>query len=191
MRKIVVSMNVSVDGFMAAPGGELNWHFESWTTEMAEALCEQLSKADTILLGGNTYKAMAAYWPGRSNNFNFPRDDIAFAEMMNSYSKIVVSKTLKSLHWYNSKLIKKNVNDELLKLKQLPGKDMIIFGSGMLVASLMAPGLIDEYILWVHPVILSGGTPLFAALPGTLNMKLNKIRQFRSGVIVMDYCTGG
>jgi len=187
MRKIIVSMNVSVDGFIAAPGGDLDWHFDKWTNEMAESLCEQLSKADTILLGGNTYSAMAAYWPAHSNDFNYARDDIAFAEMMNNYNKIVVSKTLNRLRWHNSKLIKKNVNGELQKLKLLPGKDMIIFGSGTLVSSLMTPGLIDEYILWVHPVILSGGKPLFATLPGTLNMRLTKIKQFRSGVIVLYY----
>lgn len=187
MRKIIVSMNVSVDGYMAAPGGELDWHFEKWTSEMAETLCEQLSKADTIMLGGRTYSAMAAYWPQRGTDYRYPREDIAFAEMMNSYQKVVFSKTLKRLPWHNSRLLKQGMEDEILKLKKAKGKDIIIFGSATLVASLINLRLIDEYVLWVHPIALNGGTPLFATAPGKLSMQLTRITKFRSGVIVLYY----
>ena len=186
MRKIIVSMNVSVDGFMAALGGELDWHFDNWTNEMAESLCEQLSKADTILMGSHTYSAMAAYWPYCDMDYNYPREDMAFAGMMNSYSKIVFSKKLKKLYWNNASIIKNNTGAEVLKLKQQPGKDMIIFGSGTLVTNLMALGLIDEYILWVHPVILSSGRALFST-PHNINMQLIRIKKFRSGVIALYY----
>jgi len=187
MRKIIVSMNVSVDGFMAAPGGELDWHFEKWTSEMAETLCEQLSKADTIMLGGHTYSAMAAYWPRTGMNYDYPREDIAFAEMMNNYQKVVFSQTLTRLYWNNSRLVKKNTRDEVVKLKESAGKDIIIFGSATLVSSLINLGLIDEYILWVHPIVLNGGTPLFPAAPGKLAMQLVKVKKFHSGVIVLYY----
>ena len=102
MRKLIVSMNITLDGFMAGPAGELDWHFLKWTEEMAEWLGIQLSMADTILLGRNTYDAMACYWPQQDNNLAIARDDIAFASMMNSYTKIVFSKTLKKLHWQNT-----------------------------------------------------------------------------------------
>lgn len=175
---------------MAAPGGELDWHFEKWTSEMAETLCEQLSKADTIMLGGHTYSAMAAYWPQRGMDYGYPREDLAFAEMMNSYQKVVFSKTLNRLRWNNSRLAKSRVEEEILKLKKANGKDIIIFGSATLVSSLINLGLIDEYVLWVHPVALNGGTPLFSATPGKLAMQLTRVTKFRSGVIALYYKVG-
>lgn len=180
-------MNVSVDGFMAAPGGELDWHFEKWTTEMAETLCEQLSKADTIMLGGQTYSAMAAYWPQRAMDYTCPREDIAFADMMNNYHKIVFSNTLRQLHWNNSRLVKRSLEEEVINLKESLGKDIIVFGSATLVSSLIRLGLVDEYILWVHPLALNGGTALFSSAKSLLAMQLARITRFRSGVIALYY----
>ena len=99
MRKVIVSMNVTLDGFMAGPNCELDWHFSFWNEEMAEYASEQLSHADTILLGRITYKAMAKYWPSMAMDLSYPREDIAFAGMMNSYKKIVFSNTLNEVHW--------------------------------------------------------------------------------------------
>lgn len=187
MRRIIVSMNISLDGFIAGPDGELDWHFRSWTNEMAESLVEQLSRADTILLGGNTYSAMANYWPAVSTDLSFPREDIAFAEMMNNYTKIVFSNTLTTLCWNNSHLINGSVYKQVSKLKRGGGKDIIVYGSGRLVASLVKSGLIDEYILWIHPVILGRGKPLFKTLRCNLLMHLCKIQQYSSGVVSLCY----
>jgi dihydrofolate reductase len=180
-------MNVTLDGCMAGPDDELDWHFAKWTEEMAEWLCILLSQADTILLGRTTYTAMAGYWPQRSTDFTFPRDDIAFADMMNNHAKIVFSKTLKKVEWHNSTLVKGDAGTAIKKLKQQHGKDIIIFGSGKLVASLIHAGLVDDYVLWVHPVILANGRPLFAGLHNRLNMRLVKVKKFTSGVIVLHY----
>ena len=192
-------MNVTIDGFMAGPDCELNWHFQRWTLDMAEHLGDQLSKADTILLGRITYNAMARYWPAIAASVSIAREDIAFAEMMNSHTKIVFSKTLKQSDvtakgWSNSKLAKKNISDEIVHLKKShhkPGKDLIVFGSGQLVSSLMQSDLIDEYQLWIHPVVLGKGKPLFkpASLRenGMLKMKLVKTKIFSSGVILLSY----
>lgn len=180
-------MNISVDGFIAAPDGSLNWHFDKWTNEMEETLCEQLSKADTILLGANTYTAMAAYWPARLLDYSYPRESLAVADMMNTYRKVVVSTTLTRLRWQNTRIVKSNIPQEVLKLKQQPGKDLIIFGSGMLVSYLARFSLIDEYLLWVHPIFLGNGRPLFTGLPQALNMRLERVTNFRSGVAVLRY----
>lgn len=94
MRKLIVSMNITLDGFMAGPAGELDWHFRFWNEEMADYGVMQLMQADTILLGRKTYNVMAGYWPLVSCNPCFPRSDIAFADMMNNYQKIVCSSTL-------------------------------------------------------------------------------------------------
>ena len=104
MRKLIVSMNITLDGFMAGPDCELDWHFSRWTKEMADAQLEQLSKADALLLGRNTYNAMSGYWNGVMADLSFPREDIAFAELMNTRQKIVVSQTEPHLNWNNSKL---------------------------------------------------------------------------------------
>jgi dihydrofolate reductase len=187
MRKIIVSMNVTLDGYMAGRNCELDWHFNYWNEEMAEHACHQLSKTDTILLGRVTYQAMAQYWPYQSLNLLFPREQIAFADMMNSHLKIVFSKTLEGTQWNNSRLVKKNLANEISKLKRQPGKDMIIYGSGSLVSSLMQSGLIDEYELWVHPVLLGKGKSLFKGLEETHTLRLLKTRSFNSGVIILYY----
>lgn len=180
-------MNLTLDGFMAGPDCELDWHFERWTNEMAESLCEELSKADTILLGRVTYYAMARYWPQKERDLSFQRDDLAFASMMNNYAKVVFSRTLASADWNNSRLVKRDVVGEILHMKMQPGKNMIIYGSGRLASSLMRHGLIDEYRLWIHPVVLGKGKPLFKDLPERRDLQLNEVRTFQSGVCVLYY----
>lgn len=187
MRKIIVSMNVTLDGFMAGENCELDWHFYYWNEEMAEAASEQLSRADTILLGRVTYNAMAKYWPSKTNDLSFPREDMAFAEMMNSYNKIVFSNTLTVPEWHNSRLVKHNIRNEIIKLKQNPGRDIIIYGSGLLISALIQWGLIDEYALWIHPVVLGKGKSLFRGLQDKLMLELVKTKKFSSGVVIFYY----
>jgi len=187
MRKIIVSMNVTLDGFMAGPGSELDWHFNYWNEEMSECASEQLSCADTILLGRVTYNAMAKYWPYVASNRSYPRRDIAFADMMNNHNKIVFSGTLKKAFWNNTKLAKENTSRIILKLKQQPGKDIIIYGSGSIVSDLMRWGLVDEYLLWVHPVVLGKGKVLFRGLNDGFKLKLVNTKTFNSGVVLIYY----
>jgi dihydrofolate reductase len=187
MRKIIVSVNVTLDGYMAGPNCELDWHFNSWTDEMAQSITEQLSKADTILLGRVTYKGMAKHWTSTPVGLLAPREDLDFADMLNHYPKIVISKTLTTATWNNSKILKGNIAKEVIKLKQRAGKDMIIYGSGQLVASLTKLGLIDEYRIWVHPVVLGDGKPLFKEVEQKLNLSLYKTKTFSSGVVILFY----
>lgn len=187
MRKVIVSMNVTLDGFMSGPDCELDWHFQSWTSEMGDLLYEQLRKADTILLGRVTYRAMAKYWPSKATDLTFPREDIPFATLMNSYLKLVFSRTLTTSEWNNSRFLTGNPAEEILKLKKVPGKDMIIYGSGKIVDTLTESRLVDEYQLWVHPVVLGKGKPLFNDLRQRLSMKLFKTKLFSSGVIILYY----
>ena len=164
-------MNVTLDGFMAGPNCELDWHFNYWDEEMARHAGEQLSKADTILLGRVTYNAMAKYWPSKMMDLLCPREDVAFAYMINGCQKVVFSKTLQHTTWNNSRLAKENIRKEIIKLKQQPGKDMIVYGSGSIVSALTRFGLIDEYILWLHPVVLGKGKMLFKNANPVLDRK--------------------
>jgi dihydrofolate reductase len=172
-------MNVTLDGFMSGPNGELDWHFPLWSEEMSRYACDQLRMMDTILVGRITYETMAAYWPSA------PGD--AFADMMNSYPKIVFSKTLQQAPWKNSRIIHKNVEGEILKLKQQKGQDMIIYGSGNLLSTLTTMGLIDEYRIWIHPVAIGVGHPLFTDIKAKLGLRLVNAKLFDSGVIVLYY----
>lgn len=190
MRKVIVSMNITLDGFMSGANRELDWHFQSWTDEMAESACGQLSKADTILLGRVTYRAMAGYWTAAIIDPSFPRGDIGFAEMMNNHTKVVFSKTMTTPEWHNTRLAKGNITDEIARLKRQQGKDMIIYGSGSIVSTLMRLGLVDEYRIWVHPVILGKGRPLFNGLREKLKMNLFKTETFDSGVVILYYASG-
>lgn len=189
MRKLIVSMNLTLDGLMSGAECELDWHFKCWTPEMGETLCEQLSRADTILLGRVTYQAMAKYWPLKVADPSLQGEDFAFADMMNHYTKIVFSNTLAKPAWNNSTVIKGNVEDEITALKKLPGRDVIVYGSGKLVSALMHGGLVDDYQLWVHPVVLGKGKPLFSNLNKKHEMTFHGTRTFRSGVILMQYQT--
>jgi dihydrofolate reductase len=193
MRKLVVSMNITLDGCLSGPRGELDWHFNSWTEEMCSALCNELAKADTILLGRKTYAAMAALWPSKLADPCCRGEDFAFANMMNTYRKIVFSNTLKSTAWSNTILATGNLQDQVDLLKKTPGKNMMVYGSAQLVDSLIVSGRVDEYQLWLHPVIVGKGRPLFKSgiFPSAplSQLQLVQVQKFENGVIRLDYQT--
>lgn len=187
MRKLIVSMNVTLDGFMAGPDCELDWHFNYWNEEMARCAGEQLREADTILLGRVTYNAMAKYWPSKLIDLVCPKEDIAFADMMNNCEKVVFSKALRDTTWNNSRLAKQSIQKEVIALKQQPGKNMIIYGSGSIVSALTRLSLIDEYILWLHPVVLGKGKLLFGDAVIASGLRLIRSKTFGTGVIILNY----
>lgn len=186
MRKIIVSNLVSLDGFFEGPNKEIDWFVVD--EEFFEYARNLLSEVDTILFGRVTYEHMAGYWPTKSAKENDP----VIADKMNNLPKIVFSKTLSKIDpivigWNNSSLIIENVAEEINKLKQQPGKDMVIFGSGNLVSSLTQQGLIDEYRIILNPVILGNGNPLFKGLHEKLNLVLLKTKTFNNGVVILYY----
>ncbi|TFF38252.1 dihydrofolate reductase family protein [Mucilaginibacter psychrotolerans] len=186
MRKLIVSLNLSLNGCMADPDGGLEWHHNHWSEEMARALTQQLADADTILLGRITYQAMAIHWQaGIGDNFS-ARQEMDFADMMRSCTKVVVSGTLANTGcWPNTVLINGDLADRVTALKQQSGKNIIVFGSGTLVDALARLGLVDEYRLWLHPVIISVGRPLFSEL--SANLQLMAKQAFETGVLLLCY----
>ena len=181
MRKVIVSNLVSLDGFFEGPNKELDWFVVE--EEFFDFARNQLLEVDTILFGRVTYEMMAGYWPNTTDN------DPIITDKMNSLQKIVFSKTLHptTTGWNNSILAKENIEEEIKRLKQQPGKDMVIFGSGEIVSSLMRLGLIDEYRVIVNPVILGQGNLLFKGLHDRLNLKLLKTKTLGSGVVILYY----
>jgi dihydrofolate reductase len=181
MRKIILFNMISLDGFFAGPNGEIDWH--NVDAEFNEFAIEQLGTIDTIIFGRVTYEGMASYWPTPQAL----ADDQQVARLMNAISKIVFSKTLTRADWNNTRLMKKLDPVEINRLKQQPGKDIFIFGSGDLAAGFIQHGLIDEYRLMVNPVVLGSGMPMFKGLKNRLRLKLIKERAFKSGNVLLYY----
>lgn len=181
MRNVLFFMLVSLDGYFEGPDGGIDWHRVD--EEFNDFSLEQLNSVDTLLFGRVTYEGMASYWPTPVATANDP----IIAGKMNEKPKIVFSRTLEKAEWNKTRLIKDNVAQEVTKLKQQPGKDLIIFGSSDLAASFAEMGLIDEYRIMVSPVVLGGGKPLFRGIGHRLNLKLVKTRTFGNGNVLLYY----
>ena len=179
MRKIIVSNLISLDGYFEGPNKELDWFVTD--QDFFDYARELLNSVDIILFGRKTYEMMAAYWPNATEN------DAAITHKMNNLTKIVFSKTLSSVNWNNSRLADTDVKEEINKLKQQPGKDIVIFGSGELVSSLADLGLIDEYRVILNPVSLGKGNSMFKNLKKRLDLKLLKTKPLWSGVLILYY----
>ena len=181
MRKIFLFMMVSLDGFFEGLNGDISWH--NVDDEFNEFAIQQLSEVDTLLFGRRTYQGMASYWPTEAAR----KDDPVVTGLMNSIPKIVVSKTLETVDWENTSLVKENVTEEISKLKRVSGKDIAIFGSANLTVALTETGLVDEYRVMVNPVALGDGKSLFTGLDHKLNLKLLKTKPFKSGNVLLYY----
>jgi dihydrofolate reductase len=188
MRKLIVSMNLSLDGYLSGPNGELDWHFEIWNDRMGDKILEQLEETDTIILGRVTYEIMAKYWTVKPLEDQFPRQDLAIADKMNQHIKVVFSKTLKKSIWHRSVFATGDPREEIKRLKEREGKDMILFGSASLASTFILSGIVDEYHLWIHPVILGRGKPIFNRLQKRMNLKLKDSVTFECGVVTNYYC---
>ena len=185
MRKVILSINTTLDGFFEGPNKELDWH--SVDEEGKEYANDLLSDVDALLFGRVTYQLMADYWPAAATNPSTPKSDLEIADKMNNLPKIVFSKTLHEVKWNNSRLVKENIAEEISKMKQQSGKDMVIFGSGSIVSTFMQHGLIDEYRIIVNPVVLGNGNPLFKGINSKQNLKLLRTRVFSSGEVILYY----
>ena len=138
---------------------------------------DMLRSADTLLFGRTTYLLMAGYWPFAA------KDEIA--EHMNHLAKVVFSGTLEKADWNNSRLVKTDAAEEVLRLKQQPGKDIVILGSATLASFLLQQGLIDEYRVILNPVLIGAGNPLFKEIKQTLRLRLQQTKLFATGVVVL------
>jgi dihydrofolate reductase len=156
MRKIIAQEMVSLDGFFAGPNGEIDWFV--WDDALQDMSLSTLGRVDTLLFGRVTYEGMASYWPAATT------EDPVIARSMNTLPKIVFSSSLKKADWNNTRVVNRIEPAEIVKMKQQPGKDMVIYGSGVIVSTLTRLGLIDEYRLVVNPIILGNGKPLFKGL---------------------------
>jgi dihydrofolate reductase len=179
VRKIIVSTYVSLDGVIEAPE---KWSLKFWNDEHAKYAHDQLFASDALLMERKVYEDFAASWPSRRNEF---------ADRMNGLPKHVVSTTLEEAEWNNSTIIKENVAEEVSRLKEQPGQDILMYGSADLMHKLMEHDLIDEYRIWVHPVVLGSGKRLFRDESETKILRLVDTTTFSSGVVLLSYQPAG
>lgn len=192
MRKLVVSTFMTLDGVMQAPGGPPEdpsggfpyggWSVNYWDEAMGQRMGEFMGKPFDLLLGRKTYEIFAAHWPYS----NEPG-----ADLINNAKKYVASRTLKKVDWNNSALLKGAVPQEVRKLKEQGGPELQVHGSSNLIQTLLKHSLVDEYLLWIFPVVIGKGKRLFGE--GTLpsELKLTDSKVFSTGVIMATYKPAG
>ena len=186
MRKVIFFMMTTLNGFYERrrwdvdPTG-LDWH--NTDEEFETFAADQLGEADTLLFGRVTYEGMATYWPTPAAIAADP----AVAAQMNALPKVVVSRTLPEVSWSNSRLAEDDVAGEVRRLREQPGKAIIILASSDLAVSLAAEGLIDEYRIMVNPVLVGRGKPVLTGLAQDVPLKLLDTRTFGNGNVLRTY----
>ncbi len=184
MHRLVVFNSVSLDGYFVDGNGEMSWAKNETPDPEWEAFVAGNAKGEGMLLfGRKTYDLMASYWP---TSFAMQNDPVVAAGM-NASPKVVFSRTLREASWSNTRLVRGDLAAEIRRMKDEPGPDMAILGSGSLVSQLAPEGLIDEYQIVVTPVVLGRGRTLFDGLPERLALKLTKSRAFGNGNVLLCY----
>ncbi len=181
MKKLILSIMISIDGFIENPEKDISWH--NWSAEMDDYMNLFFNSVDTILLGRKTYENMAAYWPKVSS------EEQKIRNSMNNLPKIVLSSSITSSHWNNTRFIAKNAVNKIIKLKEKQGKNIVAFGGAGLSSFLADNNLIDEYRFIVNPVILGKGTAVFNNLQTIKPLKFKESLHFECGNVLFIYNT--
>jgi dihydrofolate reductase len=183
MRKIILTMSVSLDGFIEGPNRELDWHMVD--DELHRHFNEQLGAMGAFLSGRVTYELMAGFWPRADSDPSSSGPMVEFARIWRDMPKIVFSRTLERADW-NTTVVRDVVPEQVMELKAQPGGDLVLGGADI-AAAFMRHDLIDEYRLYVHPVVIGRGKPLFPASDTRLDLQLAETRTFGNGVVLLRY----
>ena len=169
---------MTLEGYFEGPNHDIDWHEDVWGDELEQISIKQCHAAGALLFGRVTYELMANYWPSAQGEI---------ADLMNGLPKIVASRTMEKADWHNTRLVRQNVPEEVARLKAESGKDIFIFGSANLSASLIPHGLIDEFRHCVVPTFLGSGSSLFKASPERLKLRLLEARPLKAGAVILRY----
>ncbi len=179
MRKLKLQVQVTVNGFVSGPNGEMDWTLPEWDASLKRYVGELTDSVDCILLGRKLAEGFIPYWNSH------PEEE--GAGIFINTKKVVFSKTLTESVWENTELEKGDLVEEITRLKKQDGKDLIAYGGAGFVSALIKNRLIDEFFLFVNPVTLSSGKPIFGELDGRQNLKLVKASSFECGMTVLNY----
>jgi dihydrofolate reductase len=188
MRKIISFMHISLDGFVAGPNGEMDWI--KVDEEIFDYVGKRISEGETALYGRVTYQMMENYWPTAADKPTATKHDIEHSKWYKKVHKVVLSKTMKETGLNNTEIISTNLSDRINEIKQSRnggGKEILLFGSPTATHSLIQLNLIDGYWLFVNPIILGRGIPLFVDIKDKIKLKLLTTRQFTCGVTEVSY----
>ncbi len=183
MGKIIYSFSVSLDGFVESARGDLDWSLID--EEIHTHFNEQERSIDLFLYGRRLYELMASFWPTADTNPKAPAFVVEYAKIWKSKPKVVFSTTLTHVEW-NSRLVRDNLAAEVQRLKAEPGKHISV-GGPALASSLIQLDLVDEYWLYLNPLLLGGGKPMFPALKEQVSLSLLETKHFASGVMLLRY----
>lgn len=184
MRKLIASIFVSLDGYMVGPNEDISWVTDNFNDEMGKYAGDLQNSMDAILLGRVTYEIMTRYWPSQVEA------TAPGADRMNNIPKMVFTKSLEKVEWGkwdNARLVRDILPEGIKNIKKLPGRNMVIYGSASIVQAMTRFGLIDEYQLLVHPVVLGAGKLLFKDIPSPVSLDLIKMEKYKNGVVVLYY----
>lgn len=187
MRKLKLQMQITIDGFVAGANGELDWmKLEDWDDEMKNCENELIDSSDTILMGRRMTDDFVNYWTKATESPESP--EYEFAKKMVDTPKVVFTKTLDKSPWANTVLAKSDIVDEVNRLKNQTGKDILVYGGADFVSSLIKENLIDEYNFFISPTAIGRGMTIFGKLEDkTLNLKLNRSQSYNCGTVVNTY----
>lgn len=185
MGKIIVFMHISLDGFVAGPNGEMNWIYTD--EELFDYGAKRITATDCALYGRKTYQMMEGYWPTAADQPDASKHDIEHSKWYKDVAKVVLSKTLHAENLTNTKIISRNLKREIADIKQNTSKEILLFGSPTAAHSLMDIGAVDGYWLFVNPVILGEGIPLFKNIKHKTTLTLDTSHLFPSGVVCLHY----
>lgn len=183
MSKVIYSLSVSLDGYIESPAGSIDW--TSPDEELHAFFNDETRAMGALLHGRRTYELMASYWPTADEDPAAPPTHADFARIWKGTPKVVFSRSLDSVAW-NSRLVREGVAEEVARLKRQPDNDMMVGGAG-LASTLIRADLVDEYRLYVVPVVIGGGKPYFPTLDHPLDLRLVETRTFGSRVVYLRY----
>ena len=185
MRKVKLQMQLSMDGFVAGPNGEMDWMTWSWGDDIKKYVNDLTEPVDTILLGGHMPEGFIGHWKTVAEN---PADEgHAFGKKMYDTHKVVFTKRMTESKWENTVLAKGDISDEVNNLKNQQGSDIIAYGGANFVSNLIKYNLIDEYQLFINPVIVGNGMAIFKNVTEKLSLKLVKATPFSCGIVALVY----
>ena len=183
MRKLIYSMSVSLDGYVETQDGGIDWVIVD--EELHSFFNAEAREMGAFLYGRRMYELMVQYWPTADTQPSSAAFIVEYSQIWKAMDKIVFSKTLEKVEW-NSRLVRDNIADEVTNLKSQTGKDLEVGGPN-LASTFIQLGLIDEYRLFVNPVVLGAGTPFFSKFKKSMNLRLIETRTFGSGVVYLRY----